>query len=143
MPRVVRRSLPFQFVLPYLKRWTMIARQEFVADKLRIAVDEVKARLQSGEPITILDVRNDKAWEATRARSPEPSASGAPPTGTLTRPGRKASLRSFTEPDPTSRTAPVWHNSYVNGAFERRMPFGAASKPNKRPAVRSNRNSAS
>jgi hypothetical protein len=48
-----------------LKRWTMTARRESVAEKLRIGVDEVKARLQSGEPITILDVRNDPDWEAT------------------------------------------------------------------------------
>lgn len=36
-----------------------------VADKLRIGADEVKARLQSGVPITFLDVRSDKAWEAS------------------------------------------------------------------------------
>jgi len=42
----------------------MTARQETVAEGLRIGVDEVKARLQSGVPVTMLDVRNDKAWEA-------------------------------------------------------------------------------
>ena len=48
----------------------MIARQESVAEKLRIGVDEVKARLQSGEPITILDVRNDTAWDVTSVKIP-------------------------------------------------------------------------
>lgn len=42
----------------------MTAYQKPVAEKLRIGADEVKSRLQSGEPITLLDVRNDKAWEA-------------------------------------------------------------------------------
>jgi hypothetical protein len=48
----------------------MTARQEIVAEGLRIGVDEVKARLQSGVPVTILDVRNDKAWEATPVKIP-------------------------------------------------------------------------
>ena len=48
----------------------MTARQETVAEGLRIAVDEVKARLQSGVPVTMLDVRNDKAWEATPVKIP-------------------------------------------------------------------------
>lgn len=43
----------------------MTARQQSVAEELRIGADEVKARLQSGVPVTMLDVRNDKAWEAT------------------------------------------------------------------------------
>ena len=43
----------------------MTARQETVAEGLRIDVDEVKARLQSGVPVTMLDVRNDKAWETS------------------------------------------------------------------------------
>jgi hypothetical protein len=42
----------------------MTARQETVAEGLRIDVGEVEARLQSGVPVTMLDVRNDKAWEA-------------------------------------------------------------------------------
>ena len=48
----------------------MTARQETVAEGLRISTDEVKARLQSGVPVTMLDVRNDKAWEATPAKIP-------------------------------------------------------------------------
>ena len=36
-----------------------------VAQTLRIDVEEVRARQQSGSPVTILDVRNDKAWEAS------------------------------------------------------------------------------
>jgi rhodanese-related sulfurtransferase len=46
----------------------MTARQETVAEGLRISVDEVKARLQSGEPVTMLDVRNDNAWEASQVK---------------------------------------------------------------------------
>jgi hypothetical protein len=48
----------------------MTARQETVAEGLRIDVGEVKARLQSGVPVTMLDVRNDKAWEATPVKIP-------------------------------------------------------------------------
>ena len=48
----------------------MTARQESVEVNLRIVVDEVKARLHSGEPITILDVRNDNAWDATSVKIP-------------------------------------------------------------------------
>ena len=48
----------------------MTARQEPVADELRIGADELKARLQSGVPVTMLDVRNDKAWEATPVKIP-------------------------------------------------------------------------
>jgi hypothetical protein len=48
----------------------MTARQETVAEGLRIGVDEVKARLQPGVPVTMLDVRNDKAWEATPVKIP-------------------------------------------------------------------------
>jgi hypothetical protein len=48
----------------------MTARQESVAEELRIGADEVKARLQSGAPVTMLDVRNDKAWEANPVKIP-------------------------------------------------------------------------
>ena len=48
----------------------MTARQESVAERLRIDADEVKARPQSGAPVTMLDVRNDKAWEATPVKVP-------------------------------------------------------------------------
>jgi hypothetical protein len=41
----------------------MTARQESVTDELRIGADEVKARIQSGVPVTMLDVRNDRPWE--------------------------------------------------------------------------------
>ena len=43
----------------------MTARQEPVTEELRISADDVKARLQSGVPVTMLDVRNDKAWETS------------------------------------------------------------------------------
>jgi hypothetical protein len=48
----------------------MTARQETVAEGLRIGVHEVKARLQSGVSVTMLDVRNDRAWEATPVKIP-------------------------------------------------------------------------
>lgn len=48
----------------------MTARQETAAEGLRIGVDEVKARLQPGEPVTMLDVRNDKAWKETPVKIP-------------------------------------------------------------------------
>lgn len=49
----------------------MTERQESVAKELRIGADEVKARLQAGAPVTMLDVRNDKAWEANPIKIPE------------------------------------------------------------------------
>jgi hypothetical protein len=48
----------------------MKAQQETLAEGVRIGVDRVKARVQSGVPVTMLDVRNDKAWEATPAKIP-------------------------------------------------------------------------
>jgi hypothetical protein len=43
----------------------MTEQQESVAGELRIGAVAVKARLQSGVPVTMLDVRNDHAWEAS------------------------------------------------------------------------------
>jgi hypothetical protein len=43
----------------------MTARQDPVAEELRIGAEQVRARIQSGVPITMLDVRNDKPWGAT------------------------------------------------------------------------------
>lgn len=43
----------------------MTTQQESVAKELRISADEVKSRSQSGEQITFLDVRGDKAWETS------------------------------------------------------------------------------
>jgi hypothetical protein len=43
----------------------MTERQESVVEEVRISADEVKARLQFGLPVTILDVRNDAAWESS------------------------------------------------------------------------------
>ena len=43
----------------------MNAPQSAVAQKLRISVEELKTRQESGEPVTILDVRKDKAWESS------------------------------------------------------------------------------
>jgi len=48
----------------------MTVRQESVATELRIGADEVKARLQPGVPVTMLDARNDKAWESTPVKIP-------------------------------------------------------------------------
>jgi hypothetical protein len=41
-----------------------------VAEELRIRADEIKARFQAGEPITFLDVRNDKAWGGSANKMP-------------------------------------------------------------------------
>ncbi len=46
----------------------MTVRQEPVAEDLRIGADEVKARVRSGVPVTVLDVRNDEPREATPIR---------------------------------------------------------------------------
>jgi hypothetical protein len=43
----------------------MTALQDSNVRGLRITAGEVNARLQSGEPVTMLDARNDSAWEAT------------------------------------------------------------------------------
>jgi len=43
----------------------MSAPQHIVAQKLRISVEELKTRQQSGEPIMILDARKDKSWESS------------------------------------------------------------------------------
>ena len=48
----------------------MTATHKPIAEKLRIDADEANARLQSGVPVTMLDVRNDKAWEATFVKIP-------------------------------------------------------------------------
>jgi hypothetical protein len=46
----------------------MTTRQESVAEGLRIGAYEVKARLRSGVPVTMLDVRNDGPWEESPVR---------------------------------------------------------------------------
>lgn len=46
----------------------MTALQGPVADELRIGADEVKARIQSGVPVTVLDVRNDGPWGVSPVR---------------------------------------------------------------------------
>jgi hypothetical protein len=43
----------------------MSKSHDAVAQTLRIGVEEVKTRQQTGAPVTILDVRNDKAWESS------------------------------------------------------------------------------
>jgi hypothetical protein len=35
---------------------------------LRISPEEVKQRMDAGEPMTVLDVRNNRAWEASPDR---------------------------------------------------------------------------
>jgi hypothetical protein len=39
--------------------------QQSVIQKLRIGVEEFKARLLSGEPVTVLDACNEDAWESS------------------------------------------------------------------------------
>ncbi len=43
----------------------MTTRRGPVAEEVRIGAGEVKARLLSGVPLTMLDARNDKAWETS------------------------------------------------------------------------------
>ncbi len=43
----------------------MSAPQHAVAQKLRISVEQLKTRQESGEPVTALDARNDQAWETS------------------------------------------------------------------------------
>ncbi len=43
----------------------MTTPQEPAAEEVRIGAGEVNARLLSGVPITVLDARNDKAWETS------------------------------------------------------------------------------
>lgn len=43
----------------------MTKRQETVAEEVRISPEEVKTRMLSGVPITMLDARNDKAWQSS------------------------------------------------------------------------------
>jgi hypothetical protein len=40
-----------------------LAEQTAAAD-VRISASELKSRLESGEPITMVDLRNDHAWES-------------------------------------------------------------------------------
>lgn len=42
----------------------MTERQESATEELRIEAETVKMRLQAGVPVTLLDMRNDDAWEA-------------------------------------------------------------------------------
>jgi len=43
----------------------MITPQHAVTQKLRIRVEEFKPRLLSGEPVTVVDARNEQAWESS------------------------------------------------------------------------------
>lgn len=43
----------------------MIKSQHTVAKTLRIRVEEIKRRLLLGEPVTVVDARNDQAWESS------------------------------------------------------------------------------
>ena len=63
-----------------------------VGHTLRIGVEEVRTRQQSGSLVTMLDVRNDKAWEsspvkirgAIRIRAAERHIDPSWPKGQLT-----------------------------------------------------------
>jgi rhodanese-related sulfurtransferase len=48
----------------------MAEQQVQAAAEVRIDAAEVKARRLSGEPVTLLDVRNDKAWAASPSKLP-------------------------------------------------------------------------
>lgn len=43
----------------------MTPAQQPTAADVRMIASELKSRLDSGEPITMLDVRNDHAWESS------------------------------------------------------------------------------
>jgi hypothetical protein len=49
----------------------MAEQQVQAAAEVRIDAAEVKARMLSGVPVTLLDVRNDKAWAASAVKLPE------------------------------------------------------------------------
>ncbi len=36
-----------------------------VSQEMRIDVDELRMRMESGEPVTVLDARNPKAWDSS------------------------------------------------------------------------------
>src|SRR5947209_20499056 len=40
------------------------------AEHLRITAEDLRARLESGEPVTILDARGEKAWETSPVKIP-------------------------------------------------------------------------
>jgi hypothetical protein len=48
----------------------MPAENEVPARSLRIRPEEVKTRLEAGEPIVVLDARSQKAWDASRVKVP-------------------------------------------------------------------------
>jgi predicted sulfurtransferase len=43
----------------------MVMPHHTVGQKLRIRVEELKPRLLSDKPVTVLDARNDQAWESS------------------------------------------------------------------------------
>ena len=46
----------------------MASTSSTTAGTLRISPEDLKARLQAGTPVTILDVRNPKAWESSNVK---------------------------------------------------------------------------
>ena len=46
----------------------MITPQSSDVQKLRIRVAEFKTRLQSDQSVTVLDVRNEQAWESSAVK---------------------------------------------------------------------------
>jgi rhodanese-related sulfurtransferase len=48
----------------------MAEQQVQAAAEVRIDAAEVKTRMLSGVPVTLLDVRNDKAWETSPSKLP-------------------------------------------------------------------------
>jgi rhodanese-related sulfurtransferase len=47
---------------------TMSAPTHASEQSLRIGVEELRTRLESGEAATLLDVRNDKPWETSTVK---------------------------------------------------------------------------
>lgn len=46
----------------------MISLQYTTAQKLRIGLEDLKPRLWSGGPVTVLDARNDADWESSQVK---------------------------------------------------------------------------
>ena len=86
---------------------------------LRVRPEDIKRRLESGEPVIVLDVRGRKAWESSdlkirNAVRADPEHFRADPSWAKDR------LLVSTEPDPTSKPAPVWRGSLMPRVSGRR-----------------------
>jgi len=97
-------------------------------DNLRIAVDELRKRMENGEDFTIIDTRNPQAWSQSddcRSQFVSPWT-----RSTRTFPKFQRTNRLLpTVPDRTKVPAPVWRKNF--GTVDTRMSgrFRAGSMP--------------